>query len=117
VSAVFDSRLGFVDRGLWAPTNPTTPYQPHEFVNKGLGVQFVDKGLWARVLQSSGRGTAKAEEAQGTPTQSRISQSALVYEHKAIRAPPDPAATGAIGPAPPLEFGFGVWGLRFRVGG
>jgi len=32
----------------------------------------------------SGRGTARAEDAQGTPTQSHISPSILVYEEKVV---------------------------------
>jgi len=41
----------------------------HVFVGKGDG-------------HDSGRGTARAEDAQGTPTQSHISPSILVYEDK-----------------------------------
>ena len=37
----------------------------------------MDSGL---VRDLSGRGAARAEDAQGTPTQSRISLSKLVYE-------------------------------------
>ena len=33
-------------------------------------------------LESSGRGTARAEDAQGTASQSHISRSMLVYEEK-----------------------------------
>ena len=36
--------------------------------------------LWVGWLNGSGRGTARAEDAQGTPTQSHISPSILVYE-------------------------------------
>jgi len=39
--------------------------------------------LYKRVL-FSGRGTARAEDAQGTPTQSHISPSILVYEDESV---------------------------------
>ena len=37
----------------------------------------------------SGRGTTRAEEAQGTPTQSHISPSILVYEDKGLGFNPE----------------------------
>ena len=41
----------------------------------------IDSGL-VDSTDFSGRGTARAEDAQGTPTQSHISPSILVYEDK-----------------------------------
>jgi len=41
-----------------------------------------DRGLSICVKRVSGRGTTRAEDAQGTPTQSHISPSILVYEDK-----------------------------------
>ncbi len=38
------------------------------------------------MIDSAGRGTARAEDAQGTPTQSHISTSILVYEERRARA-------------------------------
>ena len=43
-----------------------------------------DSGLGFQI-KVSGRGAARAEDAQGTPTQSHISPSVLVYEAKTFR--------------------------------
>ena len=53
--------------------------------------------VWIRPC--SGRGAARAEDAQGTPTQGHISSSIVVYEDKRCRgeAPPPPGA-GCEGP-------------------
>ena len=42
----------------------------------------------------TGRGTTKAEDSQGTPTQSHISPSILVYEDKSSSAAPGKASLG-----------------------
>ena len=41
----------------------------------------LSRGLINSGLVGSGSGSARAEDAQGTPTQSHISPSILVYEH------------------------------------
>ena len=41
---------------------------------------MIDSGLDGSTEFLSGRGAARAEDAQGTPTQSHISPSLLVYE-------------------------------------
>ena len=41
---------------------------------------------WLNSWDLSGRGTTRAEDAQGTPTQSHISPSILVYEDKVVPA-------------------------------
>jgi len=46
------------------------------------GIDFKERGGDFTEMIDSGRGTTKAEDAQGTPTQSHISPSILVYEDK-----------------------------------
>jgi len=58
-------------------------------------------------LHSSGRGAARAEDAQGTPTQSHISPSILVYEDYGFKSSGSGFRVQGSG--------FGVWGLGFRV--
>jgi len=50
-----------------------------------------DSGLG---FQASGRGTARAEDAPGTPTQSHISPSILVYEDKTFLVVPSSLDSG-----------------------
>ena len=47
--------------------------------------RMIDSGT-IYLLDISGRGAARAEDAQGTPTQSHISPGILVYEDKHVRA-------------------------------
>ena len=57
----------------------------NEEVRRGFpwfAVQIRQLLVCDRLRVSSGRGAARAEDAQGTPTQSHISPSILVYEEK-----------------------------------
>ena len=60
---------------LQALVAPTTP---HGVLVRGHAGLVIDSGLVGST--DSGRGTARAEDAQGTPTQSHISPSILLYE-------------------------------------
>ena len=55
-------------------------YKPYDV----LYVLWIVQRLMGRVDHDSGRGAARAEDAQGTPTQSHISPSILVYEETAL---------------------------------
>ena len=62
---------------------PPTPPNPKE-QNLPVCFRYESVNFW-RVIDSglvSGRGTTRAEDAQGTPTQSHISPSILVYEEE-----------------------------------
>ena len=45
-------------------------------------MSVIDSGLVGHSQDLSGRGAARAEDAQGTPTQSGISPSIIVYEYQ-----------------------------------
>ena len=67
-------------------TNGITLRSPS--VRKVDSRQVIDSGLIGSTdfhSSNSGRGTARAEDAQGTPTQSHISPSILVYEEKHVK--------------------------------
>ena len=54
----------------------------HPEVGDCVGDQCISSKLIEMVDSGFGRGAARAEDAQGTPTQSRISPRILVYEDK-----------------------------------
>ena len=45
----------------------------------------------------AGRGTTRAEDAQGTPTQSHVSPSILVYEENLLDDPREEGPAGGLG--------------------
>ena len=72
------------------PSHTLGPHKlPRQVVNPFVGLRAPSSGGAAPIVLDKcilgfevGRGTARAKDAQGTPTQSHISRSILVYEHK-----------------------------------
>ena len=89
----FRQRLGFRARG-WGST----------VLGLGCRVSQQDGGV-------SGGGAARAEDAQGTPTQSLISPSIRVYEYTKIRVVASPEYVPSFDVLGELR----VWCLGFRV--
>jgi len=78
--------LGFAPNPIPDTRNP----KPKIYTNGGVGGRrAASVRSWCWLIDSwdlSGRGTKRAEDAQGTPTQSHISPIILVYEEKPVVA-------------------------------
>ena len=72
---------------------PKTETLSHFPRNRGAFKTVIDSGLVGST--DFGRGTVRAEDAQGTPTQSHISPSILVYEEKTFADEGVPSAGDA----------------------